>query len=66
MLSVEQSAESTVTTTVRTTFKPTDKFDDLQEAIRKLKSNDEKTSKQASGETETFPTLAEILHLHTT
>lgn len=63
MVSAEQSAEHTITTTIRTTSKPKDKFEDLQEAIRKLKANDEKTSKQASSETETFPTLGELLHM---
>lgn len=63
VFSVEQSDEHMVTT-IATTFKPKDNFEDLQEAIRKLKSNDEKTSKVASGETETYTTLGELLHMH--
>lgn len=63
VVSAELSAENTIATTIRTTFKPKDKFEDLQEAIRKLRANDEKTSKQASSETETFPTLGELLHM---
>lgn len=63
VLSVDQSAEHTVTT-IRTTFKPIDKFEDLQEAIRKVKSTDEKTSKQASSESEIFPSLGELLNMH--
>ncbi|XP_055300424.1 extracellular serine/threonine protein CG31145-like isoform X2 [Sitodiplosis mosellana] len=64
VLSVEQSGEQHTVTTARTTFKPKDKFEDLKEAIRKLKTNDEKTSKQASSESETFPTLGELLNMH--
>lgn len=64
VLSVEQSGEQHTVTTARTTFKPKDKFEDLQEAIRKLKTNDEKTSKQASNELESFPTLGELLNMH--
>lgn len=63
IVSAELSAEHTITTTIRTTFKPKDKFEDLQEAVRKLKSTDEKTSKQASSEYEMFPTLGELLHI---
>lgn len=62
--SVEQSGEQNSVTTARSTFKPKDKFEDLQKAIRKLKTNDEKTSKQASNELETFPTLGELLNMH--
>lgn len=64
VVSVEQSGEQNSVTTARSTFKPKDKFEDLQEAIQKLKTNDEKTSKQASNELETFPTLGELLNMH--
>ncbi|XP_031624511.1 extracellular serine/threonine protein CG31145-like [Contarinia nasturtii] len=63
VVAVEQSGEHTVTT-IRTTFKPMDKFEDLQEAVRKVKLNDEKTSKQASSERESFPSLGELLNMH--
>lgn len=62
MVSIEQSAENTIaTTTIRTTFKPKDKFEDLQEAIRKLKTTDEKSSK--SNEMETYPSFGELLQM---
>lgn len=64
MLSDEQSSEHTTVTTVRTTYKPKDKFEDLQEAIRKLNSIDEKTSKQASSEIESFQSLGDLLHMN--
>lgn len=65
MVSIEQSVENTIgTTTIRTTFKPKDKFEDLQEAIRKLKVTDDKSSKQTqSSETETYPSFGELLHM---
>lgn len=64
VISVEQSIENVVTTT-HETFKPKDQFEDLQDAIRKLKANDEKTSKQSSNEVmvDPYPSFAEMLHL---
>lgn len=62
-LTVEQSAENMVTT-LRATFKRKDKFEDLQEVIQKLKTIDEKTTKQVSTEAETFPSLGELLNMH--
>lgn len=59
----QQSGEHTVTTT-RTTYSPKDKYEDLQEAVRKLNSIDEKTSKQASAEAESFPSMGELLHMN--
>lgn len=68
VISVEQSIENTVAT-VRPSYKATDKYVDLQDAIRKLRSTEEKSTKitkQASGEVEEFPSLGELLHLHAT
>lgn len=62
VLSIEQSVENTIATE-GTTFKPKDKYDDLQEAIRKIKLSDEKASKQSSAEAEVFPSLGELLHM---
>lgn len=62
VISIEQSIENVVTTT-HETFKPKDKFVDIQEAIDKVKANDEKSSKQTSNEMDQFPSFAELLHL---
>lgn len=62
VLTVDQSVENTIATE-GTTFKPKDKYDDLQEAIRKIKSSDDKTSKQSSAESEVFPSFGELLHM---
>lgn len=62
MISIEQSIEN-VDTTAHETFKPKDTFVDLQEAIDKVKANDEKNSKQSSMDVDQFPSFAELLHL---
>lgn len=63
VLSVEQSVENTIPTE-GTTFKPKDLYDDLQEAIRKIKSSDDKASKQSSAEAEVFSSFGELLHMN--
>lgn len=66
--SVEQSIENTIPTVDvrrgKVLFHPTDKFEDLQNAIKKLKADEEKSSKQSSSEVDTFPSMGEILHMH--
>lgn len=63
VVTVFQSGENTITTTPLPSFKRKDEFPDLVEAIQKMKTNEDKSTKQTSAEAESFPSIAELLHM---
>lgn len=63
VVTVFQSSENSITTTPLPPFKRKDEFPELVEAIQKMRTSEDKSTKQTSAEAEVYPSMAELLHV---